>query len=295
MKDTNVPLGFLPKPLVISVEALLPSIKLDTHICKSQKYLQIRDSIREIGLIEPLVVSAVIRKTGQHTVLDGHLRLQAMKDMGLVEVPCLVSTDDESFTYNNQISRLATIQEHKMIRHAIERGISVAKLAKGLCVDASLIQKKNNLLDGICKEVIELLKDRHFSTSITPILKRMKPTRQLECVELMVAANSLTASYAQALCAATPAAMLVDGKPSAKRQTLSPEQRARMENEMSGLQAQYKIAEQTHGEDIFNLMLARGYVVKLMDNPRVMKYMQSNYPEILEEFSRIAEMSTIET
>lgn len=294
MKNSNVPLGFIPKPLVIPIAALLPSVKLLPRTTTSQKYIQIRDSIREIGLIEPLVVSAVIRKTGQYTVLDGHLRLQAMKDMELVEVPCIVSTDDETFTYNNQISRLATIQEHKMICQAIERGISAAKLAKGLCVDVSLIQKKSTLLDGICKEVIELLKDRQFSTSITPILRRMKPTRQLECVELMLAANSLTASYAQALCAATPAAMLVDGKPQPKRQALSPEQLARMENEMSGLQAQYKIAEQTHGDDVFNLMLARGYVVKLMDNPRVMKYMQNNYSEILEEFSRIADMTTIE-
>ncbi|QIL71016.1 ParB N-terminal domain-containing protein [Diaphorobacter sp. HDW4B] len=294
MKGTSVPLGFLPKPLLISVEALLPSVKLDARFATSQKYLQIRDSIREIGLIEPLIGSAVIRKTSQHTVLDGHLRLQAMKDIGLVEVPCLVSTDDETFTYNNQISRLSTIQEHQMIRHAIERGISIAKLAKGLCVDVSHVKKKSTLLDGICKEVIELLKDRQFSTLVTPILRRMKPTRQLECVELMVAANSLTASYAQALCAATPTAMLIDGKPITKRQPLSQEQHARMENEMAGLQAQYKIAEQSHGEDVFNLMLARGYIVKLMDNPRVMKYMQSNYSEVLEEFSRIAEMTSIE-
>lgn len=87
------------------------------------------------------------RKTGQHLVLDGHLRLQAAKDLGLTEVACLLSTDDETFTYNNHISRLATIQEHLMIRRALDRGISAAKLAKGLCVDISLVNKKSSLLD----------------------------------------------------------------------------------------------------------------------------------------------------
>lgn len=50
-----------------------------------------------------------------------------------------------------------------------------------------------------------------------------------------------------------------------------------MENEMSHLLGQYKIAEQSHGEDILNLMLARDCLVKLMDNPRVMKYLQANF------------------
>ncbi|GGH54955.1 hypothetical protein GCM10010975_12030 [Comamonas phosphati] len=37
-----------------------------------------------------------------------------------------------------------------------------------------------------------------------------KPTRQVECVELMVATNNITVSYAQALLAATPPNMLIN-------------------------------------------------------------------------------------
>ena len=44
--------------------------------------------------------------------------------MGETEVVCLVSTDDEAFTYNKRVNRLAIIQEHKMILKAIERGAS---------------------------------------------------------------------------------------------------------------------------------------------------------------------------
>ena len=43
-----------------------------------------------------------------------------------------------------------------------------------------------------------------------------------------------------------------------------------------------------------NLMLARGYVAKLLDNPRVMKYLQTHYAEMLEEFSRIVETTSID-
>ena len=291
---TSVALGFLPKPLMIAADSLLPSTKLDPRITSSHKYRQVRDSILEIGLIEPLAVSAVDRKTGHHLVLDGHFRLHAMKELGIVEVPCLVATDDETFTYNNRLNRVSTIQEHLMIRRAIDRGVPAAKLAKGLCIDVSLLQKKSSLLDGICDEVIEILKDRDFSTEVAPALRRMKPTRQVECAELMIAANSVTASYARALLAATSSEMLVEGKKPLRQAALSQEQLARMENEMSNLLTQYKIAEQSHGEDMLNLMLARGYIVKLMDNARVMRHMQGSHPEILEEFSKIIEMTSIE-
>ena len=36
------------------------------------------------------------------------------------QVPCLISKDDEAFTYNKRINRLATVQEHYMILKAIE-------------------------------------------------------------------------------------------------------------------------------------------------------------------------------
>ena len=55
---------------------------------------------------------------GKYLLLDGHLRLEALKDMGVVEVVCLVSTDDEAFTYNKPVSRLAIVQEHKIILKA---------------------------------------------------------------------------------------------------------------------------------------------------------------------------------
>jgi hypothetical protein len=64
-----------------------------------------------------------------------------MKELEHQEMPCLVSTDDESFTYNNQLNRLSTIQEHIMIRRAMDHGISAEKLAKSLCVDVRLLQE----------------------------------------------------------------------------------------------------------------------------------------------------------
>ena len=55
---------------------------------------------------------------------------------------CLISTEDEAFTYNKRINRLAIIQEHRMIIKAIERGVPEERIAKALNVDVASIKRK---------------------------------------------------------------------------------------------------------------------------------------------------------
>ena len=45
-----------------------------------------------------------INITDQLILLDGHIRLIALQELGYIEVPCLVATDDESYTYNSRIN-----------------------------------------------------------------------------------------------------------------------------------------------------------------------------------------------
>lgn len=291
---TAVALGFMPEPLVVPLDRILPSRKVPVGLAISRKFKQIRASIEEIGLIEPLSVAAANPTTGQHLLLDGHVRLVVLKDLGLQEAPCLVATDDEAYTYNNRLNRLPTIQEHFMIRRAIDRGVPPERLAKTLSVDVSQIIKKNSLLDGICPEAIELVKDRQFSVELGRVLRKMKPTRQVECIELMTSANNLTVAYAEALLVATPPTLLVDGKRPRKVNGVTPEQMARMEREMANLQGQYRLVEQSYGQDVLNLVLARGYLAKLLDNEKASKYLRKYQPDVLEQFATIVEAAALE-
>ena len=156
----------------------------------SQKYGQIAASIREVGLIEPPVVARAAGQDGSFILLDGHVRLHVLKEMGETSVICLVATDDESFTYNKRISRLATIQEHKMILRAVERGVSEARIAAALNVNIALIRQKRTLLNGICPEAAELLKARHCPINSFRFLRKMKPLRQIQAAELMICPTS---------------------------------------------------------------------------------------------------------
>ncbi len=283
---TGVSLGFLPKPISVPLANLLPSRLSPPNLATSQKYKQIRASIEEIGMIEPLSVGPVDRHTGRHIVLDGHTRLLILRELSHAEAPCLVAIDDESYTYNNRVNGLSTVQEHMMIRRAIDRGLPPDRLALALHLDPIRITRKLNQLDGICPEAIDLLKDQQFSTEVFVALRRMKPTRQAECAELMVSANNVSVVYARALLSGTPPERLVAPK-NVRIKGVSQEQLGRMQKEMTGLHDQYKIAEQTYAEDTLDLVLARGYLTKLLDNELVFRYLEKHHPEVLEQFVSI--------
>ena len=52
--------------------------------------------------------------------------------------------------------------------------------------------------------------------------------------------------------------------------------------------ARMTAAERSYGENMLNLTLAKGYVRKLLDNARVVRFLNGNYGDILAEFERLA-------
>jgi ParB-like chromosome segregation protein Spo0J len=256
----------------------------------SAKYQQIAASIREIGLVEPPV--AARSAGGMFLILDGHVRIEILKDLGESEIECLISTDDEAFTYNKRISRLSAVQEHAMIASAIARGVPEEKIARALAINVSTIQRKSRLLDGICAEAASLLKDKQAPMALFEILKKMKPMRQIETAELLINANNYSVSYATALLAGTPQAQLVNSDKPKKVKGVTPEAMARMEQELARLQEQVSAVQDTYGREHLRLTVIKGYLTRLLGNPRVVRYLLQNRPAFLTEFQAIAEVKS---
>ena len=206
-----VKLAFETRTLRIALADILPLRQLAAAVMKSVKYAQIAASISEVGIIEPPVVVRDKMDSGLFHLLDGHLRVEILRSRGETEAVCLVANEDEAFTYNKRISRITTIQEHKMILKAIEKGVSEERLARALNVNIGSIRQKRNLLDGICPEAVELLEDKPVPIHTLGELKKLKPIRQIEAAGLMVAMNKYSVSYARSLVAATPDSQLVKG------------------------------------------------------------------------------------
>jgi hypothetical protein len=288
---TSEPLeiGFERQAIRIAISDIQPLKLLGVAAKASKKYAKIVSSIREVGIIEPPVVARDQGKPGKYLLLDGHARIEVLKDNGEKEVVCLISTDDEAFTYNKRINRLAIIQEHRMIVKAVERGVSEQRIASALDVNVAMIIRKRSLLDGICPEVAELLKDKDIAYKTFGELRKMGAMRQIEAAELMVAMNNYTATYAKSLLIATPQDKLANTETPKRVRGLSEDQIALMEKESVSLDREFKLAEQSYGTDHLDLVLANGYLGKLLANAKVVRYLAQHHRDILTEFQKRTE------
>ncbi len=286
----NTPkIGFGKECIRLPLDRILPVRPVKDPDKSVSRYKSIVSSIREIGVIEPLMVYPQKKGTeGFYLLMDGHLRLHALRELGMPEVDCLVADDDESFTYNARISRLSPIQEHSMIVKAVKDGVSAERIATALHKNMKDIKERLNLLNGIGPETVELLKDKQIGQSTLQILRRVKPMRQIEIAELMVSANNYCRGYAEALLLGTPKDLLVDPGSPRLRTRISREELARMEMEMETLERDYKTAEDKYADNMLNLTVLLGYVRRLLGNAKIVKFLGTRHAEMLTEFERIA-------
>ena len=285
----KVPMGFEPDIVTIAICHILPLRQVPRSVKTSRKYRQIETAIGKVGIVHPPTVARHPATKGMYLLLDGHIRIEVLKELGIDEVACLVSLDDEAFTYNRQVNRVATIQEHRMILKIVERGVSELEIAEALDVDVASIRAKRNLLRGICPEAVEMLKDKHCPINTIQALRKLKPPRQIEVVQLMTAISNYTVSYAKALVAATPPDQLVDGRMPRAMKGVSPEELARIRQEVDNLREGIDRIEAGYGRDHLNLVIAGGYVRSLLDNAAVDSYLVRYHPELRGEFEKICE------
>ena len=291
---SNVRMAFERRIVMLPIACLLPRKTITDALKKSNKYKRIAKSIEEVGIVEPLVVARLGKREGSYLLLDGHVRLAVLIDLGQSEVRCLIADDDEAFTYNKRVNRLATVQEHFMLLRALKRGVPEEKLARALNLDIKLIKRRSTLLEGICPEVVELLKDKTVNPVSFDMLRKMKPFRQIEVAELMLTAGNWTSSYAKALLAATKQEDLVKPNQPKKIAGLGAEQMARMEREMSSLHQDFKQIESSYGDDILHLVIASGYLAKLIANAEIERFLAQHYGEILSEFRAIIAAASLD-
>ncbi|MFG1314752.1 plasmid partitioning protein RepB C-terminal domain-containing protein [Xanthobacter autotrophicus] len=294
-EDGRIHIAFDRDFLTIPVAAIVPLKTLPDGARASRSYSQVLSSIKAIGLIEAPVVMADAKNAAIWFLLDGHLRLEALKELGIAEVECLLAADDDTYTYNKRVNRIPPIQEHRMIVRAMDRGVPSTDIAAALNLQVESVLRRFRLLEGISPEAAEMLKDTPCSMKVFDILRQMTAVRQIEAADLMIGQNNFTVMFARALRAATSENQLATAKKGkgGGKPTPSGQQIARMERELAALQTQVKSVEETYGIDNLHLTVARGYIAKLLANNRVVRWLETHQQDYLSEFQKIAEIDTL--
>ena len=286
MSETKGKVAFEMRKREVELAKLLPT-KLIKEPHNLRRYKAIVDSVPEIGLIEPLMVYP--QKSGDNwLVLDGHLRLLALKQLGWKTVEVIVATEDDRYTYNARVNRLPPIQAHKMIVKAVRNGVKPERIAKALSMPMHTVAALLDLLDGINPEAVELLKDKQITVEAVRLLRKVKGLRQIEIAQVMVSANNFTKAYAEGLVLVTSKDQMLAPQEPKKKVGLTAEELARMEREMEALEKDFKGIEANYTENMMSLTLAKGYIKRLLENSRVLRHLRDHHGELLAEFEGIA-------
>lgn len=288
-----IKLGFELDCVEVSLELLHPTRVLPATIKNSVKYGQVKASLEAIGLVEPLVVFPHPAHQGAFQILDGHIRVAAFVDLGVTEALCLVSTDDEAYTYNKRVNRLSVVQEHRMIVRAYERGASVQRLAAALDVSEAAIRSRFRMLDGICDEAIRLLADKPAGRTMFAILKKMSPFRQIDVARTMIGLENYSVKLADAMLQATsPDQLAADARPKVQRAGAT-ETVQRLQRELAAVQADTKLLEDSYGDANLQLAIIKAHVKSLLDNARVVRWLARSHHDYLTQLQLVAEIKQL--
>jgi len=292
-KAKKVPVAFEKKGITLPLDRVIPRKTIKSSATKTPRYQRIAASMRKLGLIEPLFVFPEPGRTGNYILLDGHFRWQELKDLGEAEAFCLVAKDDEAFTYNYHVCAMTPLQEHLMIKRAIEKGVSEEQIAETLNVDVKSICKKRDLTKGVCREAIELLKDRMMSPNVFGELRRVEPMRQIEIAELMKASHTYTLTYVKCLVESTVVDQRANDKNRNGHARLSSADIARIRREMDSISGDMRRLEETHGQNVLHLVIVIGYVKRVLSNANCLKFLSRKYGEMLIQLQEVTELASL--
>ena len=256
-------------------------------------YQTIFASVKEIGILQPIVVCPS-KKVGVYKILDGHLRYYALRELGFVEADCIVSLDDERYTFDAQINYLNAIQRSKMILKAVKNGLSPERIAKTLNIDVKKILNDMNATEGIDEKAKDILKASPVSNGVLNALKKVKSIRQIQIAEAMLNNHNFGIDYVKGLILSTQASLRVDEtKPVVRRFHLS-EIIENMGFERSNVQARVKEVMPKYNEDVYELTTIISFLRKILENPILSSYLMKHFSDKFELLKKIAESNKLE-
>lgn len=175
----------------IKIRDIEPNPEQPRRKFDKEKLDELAESIKEHGLIQPLIVQK--NDNGMYTIIAGERRWRASKLAGLSEVPCIEREYSEQDTMeialieNLQREDLNPIEEAEGYRRLIDTfGLKQEEVAQRVGKSRSAVA--NSLrLNNLCEEVKEMLTDGRLSQGHARTLIVLEKENQIAVAEKAIA------------------------------------------------------------------------------------------------------------
>ena len=122
---------------------------------------ELRESIKQYGILEPLLVAKVDNKL---VLIDGLHRMIIAKELGIEKVPCIVKemSEDEllitNLIVNRQRGKSNPAQEAKLVKLLIDNyKYSINEVARKLSMSKTTVEKYYQIASKLSPQILELL------------------------------------------------------------------------------------------------------------------------------------------
>ena len=283
---------FSEQTISINISDLLPTKKMPLNYDRSEKFIQIKCTLKTIGLIEPILIFIDPVKN-DIKILDGHLRIEALRDLGETKVECLVSTIYDTYTPNKKVNQVTIIQIQKMLKDAIKSGVPIELLSSSLNISVESLKGRISILNGISPKVTEILNDKHVPKATFMALKKMVPLRQLECANLMIKFDNYSKNFSHSLLQSSPKETLMEAKSRASESKAGQRKIIeRLEKEMAHVHMDADKLKENYGSNSLKLTIIITHIKTLLENQTLFRWMHKNKPDLLNELIKISEINS---
>jgi ParB family chromosome partitioning protein len=197
----SAPASFTPQPAPgemvrkVPLGEVVPSPLQPRKEFAPEHLTELMDSIREHGIIQPLIVRLV---HGKHELIAGERRFRASRELGLTEVPVIVRTASDkdvlemALIENLQRENLNPLEEAQAyVRLAKEFGLKQEDIAQRVGKNRATVANAIRLLE-LPGGVQNYLRDGKLSTGHAKVLLSLKKAEDIEVAAEEVIRKSLT-------------------------------------------------------------------------------------------------------
>jgi ParB-like chromosome segregation protein Spo0J len=174
----------------------VPIVKL-TPIRKrnvsARSYGKLIANLKTVGLIEPL---CICHDDGQYFILDGYVRYQALVELGIETVPCLILDSKDIYTPNRQVNHLSPKEEMKMLRKALEH-MDEKTIAQAFGIESLGSRLRMGMRKDLHPDVLKAMDSGQIFQGVAQELSYVLQKRQIEILQLMQQARDFSAAFAR--------------------------------------------------------------------------------------------------
>ena len=255
-------------------------------------YNSILSSIREVGIIQPLVV-CISPNNGKYKILDGHVRFYTLRELKQKYVYCIIANDNERYTFDAQINNLSTFQKAAMIAKAVKNRVSVKRIASALGISEKQILSDMNVTEGLDGKVVEILKTANVTSKSLRELKRVRNARQIQIAQMMKSSNNYSFTFVSSLVSASLPCDFHEGQRKTGKVRMDFSEIRTLEAASDSLEVRAKESLEKYHAQIFDLVTVIGFLRRLMEDDRINGYISRNFAGYYPELKKISENEDI--